>query len=109
MIARTWLGIVATLASFAFLAAGASRVQDQNQQEAVPPAAQSPAESPATPAAAQSPNVYEDDRIRVVIPHGWTLSKPSATSATIVGGSVTEHTETIPGAVLTKGKYKLYF
>jgi len=108
MIAWKWLGIVATLASIVSLAAVASHVQDQNQQEAVPPAAQSPAESPATPAAAQSPNVYEDDRIRVVIPDGWTLSKPSATSATLTGGSVTEHTETVPGAVLTKGKYKLY-
>jgi hypothetical protein len=108
MIPRKWLGIVAALASFALLASIASRAQGQNQQGAVPPTAQSPAASSATPASAPSPTVYEDDRIRVVIPDGWTLSKPSATFTTLTGDSVTKDTETVPGALLTKGKYKLY-
>jgi hypothetical protein len=90
---RKWLGFAAVLASFASLAAVVSRAQSQNQQGA------------ASPAAPQTPNVYEDDRIRVSIPDGWTLSKPTATLTTVAGAS---ETQTVPGAVLTKGKYKLY-
>jgi len=92
MIARKWLGSVAALAAIASLACIASRAQQQN-----PPAT--------APASAQSPNVYEDDRIRVSIPDGWTLAKPTGTFSTVAGIS---SAQIVPGALLTNGKYKLY-
>lgn len=90
MIARKWQGVVAALVSFSSFAVIASLARPQ---------------SPVTPAATQSPNVYEDDRIRVAIPDGWTLSKPTETFMSVPG---TWKTDTVPGALLTKGKYKLY-
>jgi hypothetical protein len=86
MIARKWVGGVAALVSLASLAGAASRAHSQSP-------------------AAQSPNVYEDDRISVAIPDGWTLSKPTGVFTTVAGVS---STQIVPGALLTKGKYKLF-
>ena len=95
MIARKWLGAAAAMVGFSTLASAVVRARQQDQ-------------STASPATAQSQNVYEDARIRVVIPDGWTLSKPSATFGILTAGLVTQRTEVIPGAVLTKGKYSLF-
>jgi hypothetical protein len=86
MLARKWLGVVAALVSLGSLAGVASLAQSQSP-------------------AAQSPNVFEDDRIRVTIPDDWTLSKPTGTFTTVAGVS---KTHTVPGALLAKGKYKLF-
>jgi len=67
--------------------------------------AQNPTSSPQGNGAPAAANIYEDDRIRVSIPEGWSLSKPTETFMTVSGAS---QTQSIPGAVLTNGKYKLY-
>ena len=101
MIAGKLIGIAAALAAIASFAAVVSLAQQQTQLGAGTPEAQAPAAT----AAGQSQSTYEDDRIRVSIPDGWILSKPTGTVTSVAGVS---KTRTVPGALLTNGKYKLF-
>jgi hypothetical protein len=94
MTAWKYLGVMLTVASSAYTGSLATLPLSHGQQEA-------------DASAPKTQNIYEDDRIRVSIPPGWTLSQPTAPYRNAEGGL-----KTVPvqgaGAMLTNGKYKLY-
>ena len=93
MIARKWLGVVAALASFSSSRRDRiSRARTQSHRQ--------------RPRATQSPNVYEDDRIRVSHPRWLDSLETDRNLHRPFAG--TSKTDIVPGALLTKGKYKLY-